>query len=586
VGDETAIELLVGAARDAAPRAPATAGRWLLAAVDLLPLDSEAEIRAGLLAEAAGALTSAGAYEDSLLSLQEAISLAPPEKIEARAELIATLAYARRRSGRPFDSRAALEQALGSLREGDSTAAASVQLELALDRLWHEEFDAMLGLTECLVSMGRERGDLSLVSLAGSLSSLANSSEGRIADAAAELADAQAAYEAMADDELAKRIYASFYVSLAAVRLERADDALAHLNRGLDVARMTGQAATVIPWPAIAALSLVSKGRIGEAVAVARTAIDAGGLSRNDWRTVWAMEADALAAYWAGDTDRAIASSGEMVRRSQSSHRFLSGTARIQLGGALYAAGDHEAAAAELAPLDVEGLWRLLDRNAAHGWDLLVRVRIALRDLDSAEAAVERALERAEAAGLSCQLATAGCCEASVMLARGDTGGASRQAREACETARAGGNPALRARARAVLGAALAADGRRDQASKELAGAERALAECGAVREADAAARELRRLGGRVRRARPQRASGLATLTPRENEIASHVAMGESNREIASALFLSEKTVESHLVRAYAKLGVHSRSALTALIVRGERSSEPGGSSESTVRTR
>jgi DNA-binding NarL/FixJ family response regulator len=88
------------------------------------------------------------------------------------------------------------------------------------------------------------------------------------------------------------------------------------------------------------------------------------------------------------------------------------------------------------------------------------------------------------------------------------------------------------------------------------------------VREADAVAREVRRLGGRVRRARGARGTGLKALTPRENELANHVAMGESNREIAAALFLSEKTVESHLVRAYSKLGAHSRSSLTAIVVR------------------
>jgi len=67
----------------------------------------------------------------------------------------------------------------------------------------------------------------------------------------------------------------------------------------------------------------------------------------------------------------------------------------------------------------------------------------------------------------------------------------------------------------------------------------------------------------------------LKALTPRENEVANHVAMGESNREIAAALCLSEKTVESHLVRIYAKLGVHSRSALTAIVVRAERAVIP-----------
>jgi DNA-binding NarL/FixJ family response regulator len=74
--------------------------------------------------------------------------------------------------------------------------------------------------------------------------------------------------------------------------------------------------------------------------------------------------------------------------------------------------------------------------------------------------------------------------------------------------------------------------------------------------------------------AQEEREGGLKALTPRENEVANHVAMGESNREIAAALFLSEETVESHLVRAYSKLGVHSRSSLTAIVVREERAPE------------
>jgi len=589
VGDENAIALLVGAARDAMQRAPATAGRWLLAAVDLLPLDAGRQRRAELLGEAASALISAGAYEDSLVSLQEALSLASSDKVEARAELIARLAYARRRSGRPFDSRAALEQALDSLAHADGPAGLSVQLELAMDRLWHDEFASVGDVTDHLASVAREREDPSMIGLVAALSSLAKSSQRRIEEALADLVEAKKAYDALPDDQLAERIYISFYVSLAAVRLERADDARALLHRGLELARMTGQAATVIPWSAIAASALVIEGRVRDATAMAATAIDAAGLSSNDWRTVWALEADALAAYWAGDAQRALTSAREMVRRSQREHEFLSGPARIQLAGALHAAGDQDGAAAELAPLDAEPTWRLLDLNAAYGWDLLTRTQIARGDVDCATQTAARAVARAKAAGLSCQLATALCCEAAVTLACGDHRAAGRSARAARQAAEAARNPLLGARAGALCGLALAADGKRAQALAELEHAERALSKCGAVREADATARELRRLGARVRRSRPRRGTGLAALTPRESEVANHVAMGESNREIAAALFLSEKTVESHLVRIYAKLGVHSRSALTAIVVREDRAlarGEEHDPSDSRVRNR
>jgi DNA-binding CsgD family transcriptional regulator len=258
-------------------------------------------------------------------------------------------------------------------------------------------------------------------------------------------------------------------------------------------------------------------------------------------------------------------------------HRFLSARASVQLSGALHAAGDHDSAAAELIPLDAEPTRWVLDLDAGHGWGLLVRTQIARGELDDAAASSARAAKRARGAGLPMQLASALCGEALVSLAGGNPRTAARTAAEAQRIAEKAGNALLGARARTLGGRALAADGRREQALSELEQAERALSECGAVREADAAVRELRGLGARVRRARPGRGTGPEGLSPRESEVSGHVAAGESNREIAAALFLSEKTVESHLVRIYAKLGVHSRSALTAIVVRGESGTHEDG---------
>jgi hypothetical protein len=242
---------------------------------------------------------------------------------------------------------------------------------------------------------------------------------------------------------------------------------------------MTGQAATVIPWPAIAALALVAKGQVRDATFAAAAATDEASLSRNDWRTIWALEADALSAYWAGDTERALASAGEMVRRSQHAHAFLARPASVQLAGALHLSGEHDGALAELAPLDGEQTRRLLDLNAGHGWDLLVRTRLELGELDSAEATAVRAAARADAAGLPCRLASARCAETAVALARGESPKAVGMAREARAVADAAGNPLLSARARALCGLALAAERRRDDALAELGEAEQSLAEAG-----------------------------------------------------------------------------------------------------------
>jgi DNA-binding CsgD family transcriptional regulator len=82
------------------------------------------------------------------------------------------------------------------------------------------------------------------------------------------------------------------------------------------------------------------------------------------------------------------------------------------------------------------------------------------------------------------------------------------------------------------------------------------------------------------RRTRPAtRRSGLAALSRRENEIAAEVASGKTNREIAAALFLSEKTVGNHLTRIFEKLDVHSRAALATLVGR-ESAARGAGSTE------
>ena len=74
-----------------------------------------------------------------------------------------------------------------------------------------------------------------------------------------------------------------------------------------------------------------------------------------------------------------------------------------------------------------------------------------------------------------------------------------------------------------------------------------------AERWAERAREELGAIGGRTR------SEG---LTPAEQRVADLVVKGRTNAEVAAALFLSERTVASHLTRVYAKLGVRSRTEL------------------------
>src|SRR6266536_2200256 len=80
-------------------------------------------------------------------------------------------------------------------------------------------------------------------------------------------------------------------------------------------------------------------------------------------------------------------------------------------------------------------------------------------------------------------------------------------------------------------------------------------------RARDETRRELRKLGARAETRGPagEGQSGLASLTKRELEIATMATDRKTNREIAAALFLSGKTVESHMRHVFQKLGVSSR---------------------------
>lgn len=61
----------------------------------------------------------------------------------------------------------------------------------------------------------------------------------------------------------------------------------------------------------------------------------------------------------------------------------------------------------------------------------------------------------------------------------------------------------------------------------------------------------------------------LVTLTRREREIAELVAAGLTSQAIATELYLSRRTVESHLTRVFRKTAVSSRAALASLVARG-----------------
>jgi DNA-binding NarL/FixJ family response regulator len=134
------------------------------------------------------------------------------------------------------------------------------------------------------------------------------------------------------------------------------------------------------------------------------------------------------------------------------------------------------------------------------------------------------------------------------------------------------------ARSRTLAGRALAAAGEQDRALAELEVAARELRACGASRYREEAEHEMRKLGRRFRRrtrARKPNGEGVEALTERELEVARLVVDRRTNPEIASALFLSEKTVETHMRNIFRKLDVSSRADVARTMERAEGAPRP-----------
>jgi DNA-binding CsgD family transcriptional regulator len=123
-------------------------------------------------------------------------------------------------------------------------------------------------------------------------------------------------------------------------------------------------------------------------------------------------------------------------------------------------------------------------------------------------------------------------------------------------------------RLRLELGSTLARQGRRIEARELLRPALADADAVGASRLAERARRELVATGLRPRRAALE---GASALTPRQRQIVELAAAGKPNRAIAQQLFLSVKTVETHLAAGYRKLGVSTRTDLSAAVAVGSQ---------------
>jgi DNA-binding NarL/FixJ family response regulator len=339
----------------------------------------------------------------------------------------------------------------------------------------------------------------------------------------------------------------------AAIGDEAAETAI--LRRAVAVARASGEVDTLVLVLEVFVNAAMLAGRYtveveaGEGLTLARDAGLVNAATSHLGALAW------LAALKGRDNEcRTYAAEvAEAVRSSHLANANSAaewGVAMVDLGR-----GRPDDAVARLSALRAGGL------GVTHPWFVLAStpdlVEACLRSgrEEEARAAFAPLQAFAEARAPTWALALAARCRA--LLAAGDA--AEGEFDEALRLHAESNRPFDRARTELLYGEFLRRQRRRTEAREHLRAALEAFEQLRAEPWEERARSELRATGETTRKRDP---GTVAQLTPQEEQIARLVGEGGSNKEIAAQLFLSPRTVEYHLRKVFAKLGITSRAEL------------------------
>jgi DNA-binding NarL/FixJ family response regulator/tetratricopeptide (TPR) repeat protein len=578
-GDLTAVAVLREAGEAAARRAPAAAARLFEGALRLLPADAPPAQRVELMDMLVGAQVAVGLLTEPHALMLESLELRRDAPLEVRVRLTAALASLENLLGRHKEAHSRLVTALEDLPDSAFNEAVALLIQLAVDSFYRMEYASMREFAERAADSARPLDHRSLTAGALGLLALAEVFSGEVKEAEATCSEGAALVDSMPDDELARSRRAINNLAPAELYLGRYEEAGTHAERALSVAYATGQG-QFVPTLFWTGVSRMVRGRLPEAAEILDTAVEIARLSGHAQGIAWNLGGRSLAASAAGDVEAALAAAEEAVESLEGHERsFPAVWAGLALATALLPAGHPERAVQVL--LDSAGGEELpalpvVWRPAA--LELQTRCELELGRQEGAAHAAARAKELAEALGLPMAAAMADRAAAAVALDAGDAPAASERALESAATAAGTGAVVEAALARMLAGRALAAAGEKERAAAELEGAAAELEACGAFGHRDEAERLLGKLGRRPhRRSRPGRpgGSGIESLTERELEVARLVVDRKTNAQIAAELFLSQKTVESHIRHLFQKLDVSSRVEVARVVERAERQAAP-----------
>jgi DNA-binding CsgD family transcriptional regulator len=568
VGDAEAIAVLAAAGRNA--RTPAGAARWLQAALRLVDENAqEAGQALELKADLALALGLAGRVDEAHSLLSGLLRDPRLAHGMMRARLNAFCANVEHHLGRMEDANARLVEALDAVPDRSSTEAALLMMELCFSFLLGARFAEAGSLAGEALDVARQLGERSLIAAAAAQCFFVSGVAPYRPPPAAQLDDWATLTDELTDVELAAHLDGPLKLGQGEMFLDRLEGAARHFQRGIDVARTSGQGQTLWIMLVVEVLALVPLGRLAEAVEAADDALEASRLSGSDEQMAWALAARCLVATARGEVGLSLALEGELRRLGYPKARrpFFAAVGSV-LPEALLEAGEPERARRMIAEVLAEGDDSMVPAGRVRTYEVATRIELALGRRDEAAAWASSAETLAGSVALTMPVVLARRATAAVLMAAGDHHRAARLAGEAATAADRIGAKLEASRALLLAGSSLAKDRAcRNEAIELLMRAEVQLGTCGAGGYRAQAARELRGLGRRVG---PGSGSGPGSLTEREREVAQLAAAGKSSREIGAQLFVSPKTVETHLAHVFSKLGVSSRRAIASALGRTE----------------
>ncbi len=594
VDGPAAAEVLAAGATEVMAQAPATAARWLRLALESLPGgDRSIQRRATLMLACCHALTAAGRPQEARDLAHEVLRdqarLTPDLRVKAHAACAGYEMQLGRYDEAEAVARAAIDTLPRPLPDPLPAGVAELAFKYGVVHLLRGTYGQARALLQAVVErplspeQSKETGAYgrSVFTLETStrvLAACGDSYLGNTASAGAAITEHAQLIDGLPDAAVARHPELLSMLGCAELLLERFPAASRHLSRVLTLAKGSGPQQTV-PY-ALVGLALAEQraGRLEQAEQWAIKAEQAARTTGMHDVLSLAITRRAGVLVWARSRSDypALAALIEHGIRNATPHGWWSGFAIGQLAEIRLMSGDPQGCIQTL--LDGgggEGLPLLQPSLKAVLLSMLSSAALRAGDLDAARRWAGDAQDVAERLGLPLQRAAVQRVYALLHSVDGDHEEAAELFEQAADGFRRAGAPVDHAWT-LVMGARSVATVQGPAPAVSWLDTAMALARnCGAARVLEGAEHARGKLAAQATAARPAAASGrnlLALLTERERQIASLAGAGRRTREIADQLYLSPRTVDTHLARIYRKLNVSSRAALTNILLRAGNS--------------